>query len=197
MRLRLIGLFGTVLIIAAACGAAEAAHPAGSSSESGAVASLAPDVDDPVQASDDAELDSEAQLLSFAECIRDEGFEIADPTIDADGDVSLPRPTNTSQEPGPPEGFVEARDTCAEHLEGVTLGFARGDQTELQDQLLEFSACIRENGFDLPDPDFSVGGGRGVLQQVDQGDPVYQAALASCDDILGGLGQGGGAGSGD
>ena len=195
MKARLIATFAAILMITAACGAAEATAPAGSSSTSGSVASLAPEDDEEIETAVDADLDSEAQLLLFAECIRDQGFDIADPTIDADGNVTLPRTANPSGEQGPAEGFREARDACAEHLEGVTLGFRGGDQTELQDQLLEFSSCMRDNGFDLPDPDFADGGARGLLQQVDQNDPDYQAAFATCGDILGGFGQGGARGT--
>jgi len=200
MNIRAIGLLVGLTLAASACGTADAGGGGESLSGSGEVASVA--VDD-TTVEDDAttdEVDTEAQLLQFAECIRGQGFEIDDPTVDADGNVLLPRPTNNGAGQGPPEGFVEARDACAEHLEGVTLGFQGGDQTELQDQLLAFSACMRDNDFDLPDPDFSEGGGRGLLQQVDQDDPAYQAAFANCDDILGGFGgggRGGGAGGGN
>ena len=31
---------------------------------------------------------------------------------------------------------------------------------EMQDKMLEFAKCMRDNGVDFPDPDFSGGGGR-------------------------------------
>ena len=182
-----------LMLAASACGAASAGGGDTLLSEGGDVPSLGDADSAEPDAEPSGDVDMEAQLLEFAECIRGEGFDIDDPTVDADGNVRLPRPANSSgtQVQGPPEGFVEARDACAEHLEGVTLGFQGGDPTARQDQLLEFTACIRDNGFDLPDPDFSVGGGRGLLQEIDQNDPAYQAALANCDDILGGFGGGG------
>lgn len=196
MNTRLVGPLLVLVLTASACGAAAADSESGSLAGSGAVASLG----DSDTAEGEAgttgttdEVDTEAQMLAFAECIRGEGFDIDDPTVDSDGNVLLPRPNTTgTQGQGPPEGFAEARDACAEHLEGVELGFQRGDQTELQDEFLEFAACMRENGFDLPDPDLSDGGGgRGLLREVDQNDPAYQAAFANCDDILGGFGRGG------
>ncbi len=190
MSVRVVALLLAVVLAVSACGAAEASGGGESLSSSDGVASVAgtdTEAED-VSGGTDGELDPEAQLLEFAECIRSEGFDIADPTVDADGNVILPR--GDAQGQGPPAGFAEARDACAEHLDGVTLGFRSGDQTERQDQLLEFSACMRDNGYDLPDPNFSEAGGRGLLQQVDQNDPAYQAAFAECDDILGGFGGG-------
>ena len=199
MKIRLVGPLLVFLLAATACGAADAgadSEPA-SLDASGDVASLGDGDINTDDAEAAGEVDTEAQLLSFAECIRGEGFDIDDPTVDSDGNVLLPRPNTTSEQgQGPPEGFVEARDTCAEHLKGIEIGFRGGDQTELQDRLLEFVACMRENDFDLPDPDFSVGGGRGLLQDVDQDDPNYQAAFANCDDILGAVGGGGRAAGG-
>ena len=190
MKIRLVGPLLVFLLPATACGAADAgadSEPA-SLDASGDVASLGDgdiDADDTEAAGD---VDTEAQLLSFAECIRGQGFDIDDPSVDADGNVVLPRANNSTQGQGPPEGFVEARDACAEYLVGIEIGVQGGDQTGRQDQLLEFAACIRDNGFDLPDPDFSVGGGRGLLQEIDQADPAFQAAFSNCDDILGGFG---------
>lgn len=161
MKTRLIGLLLVTLLGAAACGAAEASNGDGV-----------------------AAIDTEAQLLAFAECVRSQGFEMEDPTIDADGNAQLPRGERT-------EGFLEARQACEQHLAGVTLGFRGSDQTELQDSLLEFAACMRDNGFDMADPDFSsADGGRGLLRNIDQDDPTYQAAFANCDDVLGGIGAG-------
>jgi len=38
------------------------------------------------------ELDNEAKVMAFAQCMRDEGFELKDPTVDADGNVQIPEP---------------------------------------------------------------------------------------------------------
>jgi len=191
-RIRLIGLLTATVLCAAACGEANdvgAADGAPATASSGAdVATLDDEDATDTDGGDAADVDVEAQLLAFAECIRGEGFDIDDPTVDADGNVRLPRPTTDSatQGQGPPEGFREARDACAAHLEGLTLGFQGGDQTEQQDRLLEFASCMRDNGFEMADPDFSGdGGGRRVLQDVDQNDPSYEAAFSVCGDLLG------------
>ncbi|MEE8456868.1 MAG: hypothetical protein V3S28_02360, partial [Acidimicrobiia bacterium] len=77
-----------------------------------------------------------------------------------------------------------------------------------QDNFLEFAVCMRENGYDMPDPDFSnfgqpgQGGGQGRGQlfggDLDRNDPAFQSAFAACEDIFSDAfripGQGGGQG---
>lgn len=180
MKIRTIGLLIVILMAAAACGGADAASTEPSVSANGGVASLDDGNDADSDTEPSEELDTEAQLLAFAECVRAQGYDIDDPTIDSDGNVQLPRGERT-------EGLVEARQACEGHLEGVELGFRGGDQTAQQDQLLAFAACMRDNGFDFPDPDFSSeGGGRGLLQNIDQDDPAYQSAFEACSDLFGG-----------
>ena len=99
------------------------------------------------------------------------------------------------------EAAQAARETCSGLLEGVTLGLGRGDFTEIQDRLLEFATCMRENGYDMPDPDFGnlqPRGGEGDGQftgpfgEIDPEDPSFVAASEACSDVLSGFGQGGG-----
>ncbi len=49
-----------------------------------------------------------------------------------------------------------------------------------------FAACMRDNGFDMPDPDFSglALRGDGPFGEVDLEDPAFESALEQCDDIL-------------
>ena len=108
---------------------------------------------------------------------------------------------------GPPEGFQDAFDVCGDLLEDLQLGFAGGDQTEFQDQILEFAQCMRDNGYDMDDPDFSAfapggggdgqgpGAGGGPFGDIDFDDPDFQAAQEACADILAGFGPGVGGGA--
>lgn len=146
--------------------------------------------------------DDESQLLAFAACMRENGVDMADPTVDADGNLQLGRPGNLDPaDRGSIEDTQAAREACAEYLDGVDLGFQERDQTELQDQILEFTTCMRENGYeDMPDIDFGRGGAPGAagggLADVDQDDPDYQAAFEVCGDVLAGFGPGGAGGPG-
>lgn len=149
------------------------------------------------------DLSEEETLLAFTQCLRDNGVDIDDPTVDSEGNLRLSRPSSAAQEgQGRNEEFRAAREACNSLLEGVTLGFQDVDVTELEDQLLEFAMCVRENGYeDMPDPDLStVGipgqGGGGPFGQLDREDPLFQAAADACQDILAGIPRGPGAGGG-
>ncbi len=139
----------------------------------------------------------EAALLEFTQCMRDEGLQLQDPVVDSDGNVQRPQPI---------EGFTATREqfnvgfeVCGSHLEGITLGTNRPDETELADNFFALAECLREQGLDVDDPDTSLpgGGGRQMLSELDFDDPKVQAALEECSfgETFGGR-QGGGPGQG-
>ena len=180
-----------------------------SGDDGGDVASLAASTDEQsVLPTSEDEIDREAALFAFTECLRDEGMEVEDPEIGSDGQIHLPRPDSLTEEDR--EVFRIARESCSEHLDGVTLGFADRDTTEFQDLALEYAACMRDNGFDMPDPDLTgfqpgsgggSGGGGGIFGGLeDRNDPTFIAADEICRPIFGdlaiGRGPGGGGGGG-
>lgn len=210
MKAKLLVLVAVVGLVAAAC--------SGSGDDGVAVASLettevgvadAVDGDvDPVAADP---VDAEQAMLAFAACMREAGVDIEDPTVDADGNVQfggIRRPALESGEIDREE-LTAAMSACQEDLEGVALGIggrADVDQTELQDTLVEYAACMRTNGYDMDDPDYSGTGpgseepgegGGGPFGQIDRTDPDFVSAQEVCEDILGGLpGRAGGRGPG-
>ena len=138
----------------------------------------------------------EEALLAFTACMREEGIDLPDPELDAAGNLKLVSFMATAgaaaAEAGGTEALREAATACRSHLVGVALRFASVDRTEMQDRLLAYAGCMREHGYDLPDPDFSGGGpgmrgpfpglGLGVLD-----DPAFQEANESCQGVFAGL----------
>ena len=192
-------LVAALALVAAACG--------GGGDDGLGVASLVGDggtnVSDSAAGPEDAveDVDPEEGMLALTQCLRDEGVDIDDPTVDSEGNPQLSRPS--FGEGGPDAGFREAMNACQSEIEGVTLGGNRPDLTEIQDELLEFAACMRDNGYDMPDPDLSgigqpgqggPGGGGGVFGPIDPDDPAFETALESCEDILAGFRRGVGGG---
>ena len=193
-RMLLLALAGGLL--AAAC----------SGSSSGGVASLetaAPTADDVAESSADegaTVVDEEQAMLGFAACMRDQGIDIEDPTVDSEGNVQFGSLRGAAQDPeADRETIRAAMGVCEENLEGVSLG-RRGDVdiTELQDTMVAFAACMRGNGYDMPDPDFTnsgpgqgdgsgEGGGGGPFGEIDRTDPDFIAAEEACRDILDGF----------
>jgi hypothetical protein len=154
----------------------------------------------------DAAVSDEDALLEFSACMRDNGADdFEDPTINADGVPefglrSLGGETDR-------EVLEAAFEACDEYLEGLAFGPGSVDVTEMEDTLVEFSACMRENGYDMPDPDLSNfgsgGGGReeggGIFGgTLDRDDPDFVSAMSECDSIFENLsfGRGGGPGGG-
>ena len=141
----------------------------------------------------DPEAESEAAMLAFTQCLRDQGIDVDDPTIDADGNMQLP-PINievpdvvTDPEELPDMSeFEDMIAPCEEHLEGVVSTFSSADTTEIEDMLLAYAECMRENGVDMPDPDFSSSGG--VIDLGAIGGEDFEAAEAVCSPLLADLG---------
>lgn len=148
----------------------------------------------------DQPTDEEA-LLAFSQCMRDEGIDIPDPTVDADGNVRLGFRGGAGGGAGGAvdrEALRAGFAACGELIEGVAQRFRQVDQTAREDQLLAFAQCVRDNGYeDMPDPDVTAlgpGQGGGPFGQLARDDPDFQAAAEACQDLLAGFGQGPGGG---
>jgi len=137
-----------------------------------------------------ADQSDEELALAFADCLRDEGLDVNDPTVNPDGTVSL----QSLFGGGPPPAGADteaALDACGSMLDGANFGPAANgfDQTEIQDQLVEFAGCLRDQGLDVRDPDISAGiaaaaGGPEALFGLDIQDPQYEDQVNACSDIL-------------
>jgi len=136
-----------------------------------------------------AEPDAEAALLEFTQCLRDQGLDVDDPEADADGNLQfVPQDIDI-------DDLLAARDECSEYLSGVTLEAFGFDRTSIEDDLLAYAVCMRENGFDMADPDLDntlrrlLGQGNqnsegfagiGPFGDIDIEDPRFVSADAIC-----------------
>ena len=153
------------------------------------------------------DMTEEERLLVFAECMREHGVDFPDPVVEADGTVTFGfRPGSGGgglrafREIGRDPDLPAARDACRGMLEGLAFGLGQGgfDLIELQDTLLEFAQCMRDNGVDMGDPDLSrFGPGAGGDDQpggpfgvIDLDDPDFAAAFAVCQQQLPQAGRG-------
>ena len=101
----------------------------------------------------DEPVSDEDAVLAFAACLRDEGIDVEDPTVDADGNLLPPRPRDIAAEDR--DAMRTAFEACGEFLENVAFGLDDEDRAEREDQLFEYAACMPDNGYDMPDPDFT------------------------------------------
>ena len=75
--------------------------------------------------------------------------------------------------------------------------FEPPNMTELEDELLEFAVCMRDNGVEMDDPDFTNpgdGDGGVVIDpfggSFNPNDPAFQEAFEACEGILSNFGPG-------
>jgi hypothetical protein len=175
----LLAVLGVVALLAAGCGSKSDSPGVATASGSGGQAS----------ATTSPKANQEQQLLEFTKCMREHGVNMADPTVDANGNVRLQPPTGSDQ---PNEADLnDARNACQKYLQGATQGFTGQDQTKFRDSLLKYAQCMRKNGHDMPDPNFS-NGANPFGGAVDQNDPTFKKADEACRSNLSGLFGGGG-----
>ncbi|HSF84661.1 MAG TPA: hypothetical protein VLG28_03245 [Acidimicrobiia bacterium] len=178
MRRMLIGVVAGAMLLGA-CGGSDASE---------GVATL-DDTTTTTAVESDRVSDNEQAVLTFTACLRENGLEVRDPRMDENGNVDIESFLEVATEVDPEDAEV-AVEACSDLLDDIELGFDQIDLTGLQDTLIEFSACMRDNGYDLPDPDFSnlaTLQGDGPFGPIDLNDPAFEAALEQCDEILAGI----------
>ena len=146
-----------------------------------------------------ADATEEEQALAFAQCMRDEGIDWPDPTTNADGSIDLFGGAGRGDGQGGggvDDGRRAAFDICGSLVEGASFlpGGAGGFDAETQDSFLEFTQCLRDNGVDIDDPDFSNPGGDGDQRgrfggSFDPQDPANADAIEACQGLFAGAGR--------
>jgi hypothetical protein len=139
-------------------------------------------------------------------CLQQQGVQLPDRPQGGQGDGGPPAgglPGGTGGQPpqgyGPPGGggggmsdserqkFQDALKKCGVDFgDRAGGGFGRPDTSnaDYRARVKAYVACVRQNGFDLPDPNFSGDGPIFDPQKVDQSDKTFQAASAKCQDKL-------------
>ena len=138
---------------------------------------------------DDLVIDEE-KVLAFAACMRDGGIDFPDPVVDSDGNVGFDLMAMRDLAEVDEEEINAAFEPCVFHLEGVNFGFERVFDAEFQDEVVVFAACMRDNGIDMPDPDFSgIMEGRPLFPgwEPELDDPDFEVAFEACEDLLPGI----------
>ena len=101
-------------------------------------------------------------FTSIANCMRGNGVIFPDLDFNANGSVDtlalgrIIRPVRTEFGAA---NFDRALENCLRSFQGATAAGegSREDQIELQNDLLKFAQCLRDYGFEVPNPDYSDG----------------------------------------
>jgi hypothetical protein len=170
-----IAAFG--LVVLAGCGGG--AKPSGVASLSGANGS---------GAGHTTTTASQATVLQlydkWAQCMRQHGVEMADPTIADQGAISI-KASGVSD-----STFRAANTACNSLRHAAQQANGGGPSTEKPDpaKMLNFAKCMRAHGLaDFPDP--SPGGGlqisAGAGSDLGPDNPTFQKAQQACQSIIG------------
>jgi hypothetical protein len=133
---------------------------------------------------------AEDATLEYAQCMRDQGIEdFPDPEIGENGEMQLATP-----EGGDIEEFEAADDECKPILDEAQSRGSRlspEEQAERQDQALAMAQCMRERGWDMPDPEIDEGGGIAVQNPDNIGGPgdarfeQFEDDMTDCNEEAG------------
>lgn len=121
-------------------------------------------------AADEEPIDPDEAMLRFTECMREQGIDMGDP--DDNGALIIGPGDND------PEQMEAAEKVCGRYLEA-----AMPDDTAMQipeedkQKMLDLAACMRDRGYDFPDPTFD--GGQ-VSQELGENTPAFQKDHEEC-----------------
>jgi len=179
--------------VLAACGSSSSPQVASLGSAGGTNANAA-------APSPSGSVDRESAARGFASCMRKNGVTtFPDPTVDSNGNVQMGLGPNSGINRDDPT-VRKAFTACRSLLQALRPQFTPEQRQQLQDALLKYAQCMRTNGYQMADPNFSGdGGGFRALGQINRQDPAFQKADAVCrPQTLGNLsfGPGGGPGGG-
>lgn len=192
-------------ILLAACGGGDGDETAGAPAieiegATTASADTAPSAagDSAAAPTDDTPTDEELSL-QFAECMRDEGIDFVDPEVGADGSIDLQSGFQNIDPADGQDAALDAFEACDDILAGTSLLPTAEGAALNEEALLDFAACLRDEGLDVTDPDVNALGGGAVTptalfgENFNPGDPDTQAAVQACVSILADAGLGPGA----
>jgi hypothetical protein len=156
----------------------------GSGGDDSALPDAAGDSSSSPSASDEADLDPQDAMLKFAQCMRDHGVDVPDPT---GGGITV-NGEGLSQ-----DQMEAAQAACQKWMDMAAPEDGGGELSEEEKQsFLDMAACMRERGYNFPDPTFD--GGR-VTQEMSQGpddpdapgpdDPTFQKDQEECSAAAG------------
>jgi hypothetical protein len=138
-----------------------------------------------------SETSAEDAGLAYAECMRENGIDMPDPEVDAGG---MQQRLGEDADPDS-ESFRRADEQCSTHLEGMVQDrmddLSPEERERLQEQMLELAECMRERGYDMPDPQIGSSGVRIGLGPdegeggIDPRDPEFGDAIEACHEQAG------------
>ena len=109
----------------------------------------------------------EEAMVDFAACMRENGYDMPDP--EGEGMIALPAVDPDDEE------LMAALEACEDI---IPVDENAPSEEELFQEGLLMAECMREEGFDMPDPER----GQGITIPVEPGDDEGMEALTRCSE---------------
>ncbi len=140
--------------------------------------------------------DFQSAVLAYTGCLRSHGFQIADPDFSGGAGSGRGLFGQLRADRNNPK-FKKADAQCRSLLAASRPQISTARRQQFQDAALKFAQCMRKNGVDVPDPNFSQGGGAGGGglfggSGLNRNDPKVQKATQVCRKVFTNAGLGGG-----
>jgi hypothetical protein len=107
---------------------------------------------------------TQQQWLDFAQCMRDNGVDMQDPTFDADGNLASGGIGPNSGVDFRSDSVRTALTACRDKMPAGGPGGGGGaqfDRTGIQTAFNDFTSCLRDEGLEVDDIDFTAGAAGG------------------------------------
>jgi hypothetical protein len=135
--------------------------------------------------------DMRQAALKYAKCMRQHGIDMPDPQFNG-GRMTM-QLGGPGASPADKPTMDRAQQACRKIMESVKPPpMSKAQIAKARKQGLKMAQCMREHGFDFPDPQFGAGGE--IQQRVGPGngmnpnDPRFQQAMQACAKASGGPG---------
>ena len=133
-----------------------------------------------------AQKDEKGDMVKFAQCMRENGVNIPDPKDDGSGGMMIEAmPADGGGEGGAPdmEKMNAANEACKKHLPNG--GELKPPSPEQQDKMRKDAKCMRDKGYDWPDPNFEGSAKTEAVELPDMSDDKVKQDMKDC-----GMGEG-------
>jgi hypothetical protein len=141
---------------------------------------------EPAASAADRERESREAGLEFAQCMREHGVDMPDPSSSRGRQAFSVGPGEDTT----PEEFEAASEACAKYREKMKPPeLSEEQQQEFKEAALANARCMREHGIEnFPDPTFGENGGAqiriGKGSGIDPEDQEFKEAQEACADLM-------------
>ncbi|MEV6243830.1 hypothetical protein [Lentzea sp. NPDC051838] len=134
----------------------------------------------------DAKADEKGDMLKYAQCMRDNGVDMPDPK-EGEGGGMVIQGLPADGEGGAPdmEKMNAASAACKQYLPNG--GEFKPPSPEEQDKMRQQAKCMRDKGYNWPDPKFEGGGSMEAIELPNLDDEKAKQDMKDCGFEGGGL----------